>query len=249
MSNFKTIIYYICFILFTIVYFPIFSIIYLLTLPFDKERSILHHASRFWSRGIYRMGIGWHTKVSGLEKIDRKKPYVVLVNHQAFLDIPLMYVLPMNFKWVSKKEVYKIPVFGQVLFMHGDIAIDRKSGDGFKKMLRESMPHLKHGTSIIIFPEGTRSHDGQIHRFREGAFALAKHAGVDILPVVAEGTGKATNGWRINSPHTFTVRVLDPITAEEIAGKDLKTITADINALMSTAHREIAPEAYMQNKN
>ncbi len=243
-----SVIYYFCFFFFILLYFPIFILVYLVTLPFDKERLVLHRASGFWGKGIYRMGIGWHTKVEGLENIDKSKPYVILVNHQSFLDIPLMYVIPLNFKWISKKEVYKMPIFGMVLYMHGDIAIERGSSDGLKKMIRQSVARLSRGTSVIIFPEGTRSRTGRINRFKPGAFSLAKSAGVDLLPVVADGNRNIMDGWKVRSPHTFTVRVLEPIKADYIASKDIKELAEEVHSIMEAAHRQIAPEVYENQK-
>ena len=115
------------------------------------------------------------------------------------LDIPLMYVLPTTFKWVSKKEVQKMPVFGWVLWMHGDIPVERGSRGSAKQMLERCRQRLSRGTSVIVFPEGTRTKTGEIGRFKDGAFLVAKHAGVGIQPVVIDGTWSLNDGWRLNS--------------------------------------------------
>ena len=122
-----SVLYYFLFLLFTVVCFIPFTLLFLLTVRFDRERVVLHRASRLWSLGIYHLCPFWKIEVNGREKIDRSKPYVIVTNHQSMLDVPLMYVLPLNFKWVSKREVMKFPIFGWVLRMHGDIAIERGS--------------------------------------------------------------------------------------------------------------------------
>jgi len=103
-------IYYLLLSLFTVICFVPFAVLFALTVFFDKERVALHWASRVWSYGIFRLCPLWKLRVEGREKIDRSRPWVIVTNHQSMLDIPLMYVLPLNFKWVSKKEVQKMPI-------------------------------------------------------------------------------------------------------------------------------------------
>ena len=97
----------------------------LLTWPFDKSRRIVHELSRILVRIFYAVPPLWKFRVTGREYIDRRKPYVIVVNHQAGLDIPTLYFVPLNFRWVSKREVFKVPFFGQFLLLHGDICINR----------------------------------------------------------------------------------------------------------------------------
>ena len=243
----KSVLYYAVTVLFTIVYCIPFMLIFLLTVPFDRQRAVLHHASRFWAKAIYAWPL-WKVKVEGRENIARGVPYVVTVNHQAMLDIPLMYVLPFNFKWVSKREVYKIPIFGMVLWMHGDIAIERGAASSTKKMVHEADDYLKAGTSVIIFPEGTRTRDGRVHRFKEGAFLVARSAGVGILPCVIEGTGSLSDGWRLKMPHTFTVRILPPVSAEEVARTEIKTLAAEVNRRIEREHALLRPDLYEEKE-
>ena len=168
----------------------------------------------------------WKFRVTGREYIDRRKPYVIVVNHQAGLDIPTLYFVPLNFRWVSKREVFKVPFFGQFLLLHGDICINRSHATAaMEKVIRDGKLWLSRGASVAIFPEGTRSKDGEIHRFKAGAFLLAREAGVPILPVVLDGTRtligpKAMFNWR----NRITVRVLPPVGADEVAASDPKLL-------------------------
>ena len=243
-----SVLYYIVALLFTLVCFVPFTLLFLVTLPFDRERVVLHHASRIWAKGLYRSSPLWHVKVEGLERIDRRQPYVIVTNHQSMLDIPLMYVLPLNFKWVSKKEVQKIPIFGQVLMMHGDIPVKRGSASSAREMMRKSAERLSRGTSVIIFPEGTRSRNGRIGPFKEGAFRLAAGSGVPILPVVHEGNGSVTEGWRVKMPHRFTVRVLEPVPAEKVAAGNPGELAAEVHELMVKEHAKMRPDLYDTQK-
>lgn len=227
----KSIAYYIAITIFTILFFVPFSLLFVLTVAFDRERALLHHASRLWSKTIFRINPWWRVRVEGLEHIQKGVPYVVITNHQAMLDIPIMYWLPFNFKWVSKREVAKMPIFGWVLRMHGDILIERGATGSAKKMIKDGCGRLRRGTSVIIFPEGTRSRDGHVGRFKEGAFLLAKSASVAILPCIIDGTGSLNKGWRLAMPHRFSVKILPPISSEVVAQSDIKELTAKAREL------------------
>lgn len=217
----RSILYYILLLALTLASLVIFCAIFALVYPFDRQRRTMHALSALWSRTIFRMNPWWRTEVTGREHIERGKAYVVVVNHSSMLDIPLMYVLPLRFRWVSKREVYRWPIFGIVMRMHGDIAIERGAAKGARTMLREGARNLGRGTSVIVFPEGTRSRTGEPGRFREGAFVLAKAAGVEVLPCVASGTGDYMDGWRLRMPHRFGVKILPPIATDQLSAAEL----------------------------
>lgn len=122
-----SILYYLVLLAWSLAYFVFMLLLFALTVAFDRERKALHAASRFWARSIFFLNPLWRLRVEGREHIDPKGAYVVTVNHQSMVDIPLMYVLPkINFKWVAKSGVYKWPLFGVVLWLHGDITVDDK---------------------------------------------------------------------------------------------------------------------------
>lgn len=235
-----TIMFYLTAILITLVILLPFYLAYLITKPFDSQRLFLHRLSRLWTRMFFGMQPRWKIKVEGLENIEKGVPYVVVVNHNSMLDIPMMYCLPFNFKWVAKREVYKLPIFGWVLRMHGDIAIDRGSSSGAKKMMKEADHWLRCGTSVIVFPEGTRSHDGEIHKFKDGAFLMAKHSGVAILPCVVDGTGTMIKkGWRLKGRHRFTVRVLPAVSSCVVEQSDVRELATHVREQMVVQRKEI----------
>ena len=246
----KSIGYYLVFVLFTLICFVPFSLLFLLTVLFDRERVVLHYASRFWSWGIYRICPWWHVQVEGTEKVGDVRNYVIVTNHQSMLDVPLMYVLPLTFKWVSKREVMRMPIFGWVLQMHGDIAIERGSSGSARQLMRRAKEILDRGkTSVIIFPEGTRTKDGRVGRFKEGAFAVAKYAGVGILPVVHEGNGSVVDGWKVRIPHRFRVKVLDPIPAEDVAVRSERELAQSVHDRIVAEHRAMRPDLYETEQN
>lgn len=217
----------------------------LLTWPFDKSRRIVHELSRILVRIFYAVPPLWKFRVTGREYIDRRKPYVIVVNHQAGLDIPTLYFVPLNFRWVSKREVFKVPFFGQFLLLHGDICINRGHATAaMEKVIRDGKLWLSRGASVAIFPEGTRSKDGQIHRFKAGAFTLAKEAGVPILPVVLDGTQRVIGRNRLfNWRNRITVKVLPPVPAAEVAATETHALMDGVRERMAAALAEVRGQA------
>lgn len=209
--------------------------------PFDKPRRVVHEISRAVVRTFWAIPPFWRFRIEGMERVNKKGKYVIVINHQAMTDIPALYFVPLNFRWVSKREVFKIPFFGQMLRLHGDICIDRgKASEARDQLLREGKRWLDMGVSIAIFPEGTRSKDGEIHRFKSGAFELAQSAGVEILPVVLNGTDKVVKKnklfkWR----NVVTVKVLEPISVERVKGSDVRELSEEVRVLMAEARAEI----------
>lgn len=248
----KTAIYVTIFFTFTFIVFLFYLVIWALAYPFDRNRIVSHMYSRFWSKGIYHLCPWWNVEVEGLEKIEKGKSYIVLSNHQAMLDIPLLYNLPFNFKWVSKEEVFKIPIFGWVLAMHDDIAIKRGGAAGAKKMMNKCDRYLKRGVSIVMFPEGTRTKTGKVGPFMQGAFLLAKKSKVELLPVVIEGTYDALKGgtdgsFGVKAPHKFKVKVLDPIPVADVTAMRFDEISDKLHNIIEAEHRVIAPQYYESN--
>lgn len=235
--------FYIVFLAFTLVYFVIMCVVFVLTVPFDRKRIVLHWFSRAWAMCYFRAVPTWKLVVEGRENVAQGQAYVVAVNHRSMIDIILMYVLPLrNFKWVSKKEVYKWPLFGWVLWMHGDVTIERGSAASARRMMHDGAAWLGRGVSMVIFPEGSRSKTDRLNRFHDGAFKMAKEAGVPLLPVVTTGTGSVFKGWRINFRNVYRVRIMPPVSAEEVARTDTKELTERVYGMMVAEHEKLAAE-------
>lgn len=209
--------------------------------PFDRSRRVVHELSRILVRTFYFVPPFWRQQVIGREQVDRKKSYVIILNHRTVIDIPTLYYIPLNFRWVSKREVFKTPFFGQYLVLHGDICIDRgHAAEAMEKLLRDGKMWLDRGASVAIFPEGTRSKDGEIHRFKAGAFTLAHEAGVDILPIVTTGTNTLIkpNGM-YNWHNHITIKVLPPVPASVVRVTDPHELMNRIHDDMCAALKEI----------
>lgn len=234
-----TILYIIVFTLFTLLAFFGLIIVWLGTVFFDPKRIVVQAYSRFWSYCIYRLDPYWKLKITGLENIDPNQPYLLLSNHQHLLDIPLLLHLPKNFRFVSKQEVYKIPVFGAVLYMRDDVAIERGGAASAKKMIKDCKHYLSTGVSILIFPEGTRTKTGQIGDFHSGAFLLAKRGGVPILPIAINGNYDAFRKRKISKRHTFTVNILPPISTDTIQELTMEELRQHTENLIKQAYHNI----------
>jgi 1-acyl-sn-glycerol-3-phosphate acyltransferase len=225
-----TILYYLVCLAVAIVLFVASFIALVVCYPFDKKRVVVHKLSKWITDVIFGLPIFMKREVIGLENIDPRKAYVMVLNHNSMVDIISIYNLPLIFKWVSKKEVYRIPIVGQLLFAHGDIVINRASAKEAMQLVHtRGLEWLKKGASVSIFPEGTRSKDGEIHNFKAGAFVLAKDAGVPILPIVLDGTNTMVrNGWLMNWRNKITIRILPPVSAEDVVNRDIKDVMTEV---------------------
>ena len=168
------------------------------------------------------------------EKIRRNKVYIMVSNHQSVLDILVLFRLMTHFKWVSKIENFRIPVIGWNMLMNRYIKVKRGDKKSVAKMMEACKRNLKSGSSIMMFPEGTRSANGEIRNFKEGAFVLAKETSMSLLPVVLDGSGKALpkKGILLKKKQLIRVKILDEIAYEEISGLSLEDLIAGVRDKM-----------------
>ena len=233
------------FAIYTLVVLTFFFLLSLVALfvcyPFDKGRRVVHELSRWLCFSWWYAPFTWRRNISGLEYVDKKKPYVIVINHNPMADIISLYFVPLNFRWVSKQEVFRIPYIGPMLWMHGDIAIQRgRATESMRKVLNDGKMWLGRGVSVAMFPEGTRSKDGEIHNFKAGAFILAKDAEVPILPIVLEGTDRVVRkGFFMNWSNQITIKILPPVTKEEVVERPIKEVMAEVHDSMVNALAEI----------
>ena len=221
-------------------------IVLLFTFPFDPMRKAVDWHSTIWAKLHYWINPCWKVHYTGGEQVRKDKPYIIISNHQSMLDIVLMYQVPRIFKWVSKKEALWIPFAGQALLMHRDILIRRGDKSSMKHMIKKAQYFLARNVCVSIFPEGTRTLDGQIHRFKDGAFVVAKLTHTAILPVVMNGNFDVMpkNGYTIKAKQHFHIKVLPEISVEEIDKLSVKELAEKTYDLMLSEHKKIAPEKY-----
>ena len=223
--------------------FPVSLLIWIITFPFDPERKIIHwwlvSQCVFFSYAVPL----WKIEVEGREKARRGTPYIIISNHQSMLDVLIMNNLRFRFKWISKIENFRVPVIGWYLSLAKYITVDRGNKESKAVMMEKCSECLKKGISIMIFPEGTRSTDGQIGPFKLGAFQLAMMTDKPILPVVVDGTGGILpkHGVIFSRGHVVKIKVLDPVhpglfgtsDPEELASKFRAMLVAELEKMRS----------------
>jgi 1-acyl-sn-glycerol-3-phosphate acyltransferase len=221
-----------------IIWMPLLALIRLVTLPFDKGR---YWAGYFFRKiGVVTATLNplWRFRVSGTMPADPRRPYVVVSNHESFVDILLISHLPWEMKWLSKVEILRIPVLGWDMMLAGDVPVERGTRKSALKAMRRCQEVLADKVSVMMFPEGTRSETGEMLPFKEGAFRLAIDSGVPILPLVVRGTRNALpkHGWRFGRSDA-EVRVLAPIETTGLTTRDVPALTERVRNLI-LAERE-----------
>lgn len=175
----------------------------------------VHLVGIYWSRCLLWLCPVWSLEADGLENFERNRAYVIVANHQSLLDIVVIYAaLTIHFKFMAKKELFRIPFLGWHMFLAGDIPIDRGNRDSAKRAIEKSRDWLRKGFSVVFFPEGTRSTDGEIQPFKAGAFKIAAEEKIEILPVVIDGTGDTIpkHDWKIHRTACFRLSVGKPVS-------------------------------------
>jgi 1-acyl-sn-glycerol-3-phosphate acyltransferase len=213
-----SIFYAVAIITFFILITPVAVLTWLLTTPFDKYRYINHGINCFIGRMIIFLNPFWRVKVHNMDKVNFKDTYLLASNHQSLVDIPILTLLfPLDFKYISKKELTYVPFIGWIMAMAKDVLVSRKDPKSQIKMMKTCEAHLKRGCSIAIFPEGTRSRDGELGDFKDGAALLAKVTNTKILPIcMADNFGAMPHkGVFWKKVVTFNAYILDPIDPKD----------------------------------
>ena len=232
----KSVIVWILGICFMVILFPATLIIWLIVLPFDRERYVIHRVLMYQSFLLVKLIPIWKIKIEGKEKAVKGTTYVIISNHQSVLDILFINSLLYRYKWISKIENIGVPVLGWYLRMADYITVNRGDELSKTKMLEKSYMCLSRGISVMIFPEGTRSHDREIGFFKRGAFQLALEANVPVLPIVIDGTGGILpkHGLVFGSGHYVTIRILDPVEPSSFTSDNPVELSEEFRLLLTS---------------
>lgn len=226
----------------TITAVPIMLLLYLLTLR-DPGRYWVGWVLRRVGWFTWRLNPMWSVRVSGHRIENPRHPYVVVSNHESFADILLLCNLPWEMKWMSKVEILRIPIMGWLMRLAGDIGIDRGSRESAVRALEQSRQALRNKTSVMIFPEGTRSTSDDMLPFKDGAFRLAIKSGTPILPLAIIGTRNALakHDWRFG-PADAAIKVLPPVDVKGLSIKDLDQLKDTVRTAIAEAREEMRRE-------
>ncbi|HEX2871343.1 MAG TPA: lysophospholipid acyltransferase family protein [Polyangiaceae bacterium] len=193
--------------------------LFLLTAWWDPKRRWLRRYTTYWGAHYLTWAPFAGVKVSGREHLKGVTGCVYVVNHQSMCDILAVYGTYLDLAWVSKIENFYAPFLGWNMWLNGYVALRRGHLPSIRRMLRRSEHMLRGGQALCVFPEGTRSPDGQLIPFYRGAFWLAARAGVPIVPLVVDGTQEVIAKHRARIvPLPVDVHILPPIHAEEVGG-------------------------------
>ena len=207
-----------------IVWTPIVFLVWIATTPFDKGRYATGYTFRRLCVLHQWLNPLWKFKTSGQLPANKRNPYVMVSNHESFVDMLLLSHLKMEMKYLSKESFLRIPLVGWMMKMSGDVSVLRGDRSSGAAALIVCEKWLKRKMSVMIFPEGTRSSDGEMRSFKDGAFILAIRTQTPMLPVVVHGTRSALrkSDWRMGDAKA-EVRVLEII---ETTGMTLNDVPA-----------------------
>ena len=206
----------------------------LLSSFFDSSGVIQHGFARLWARMILGT-IGAQISVEGLERIDTSKAHVYVVNHLSAVDIPVLYVaLPFQFRILAKRELFRYPFMGWHLRRSGQIPVVLDNPKASIRSLQLAVTAVKNNMSLLVFPEGGRSEDGQLQPFMGGAFFAAIRAQADIVPMVLLGTYQTLkmNSFHIR-PRPLRLLVAPPISTAGLTTRDTEALTARARAVVA----------------
>jgi 1-acyl-sn-glycerol-3-phosphate acyltransferase len=220
MQKLLTILFFVYFFSSCALLYTVNALICLLS-AFDPERRAVHWFSCYWGMHYFYINPFWQLDYQGVEQIDHKKTYVIIANHQSFADILICYGLYRHFKWVSKSSVAKVPFVGWNMFLNQYVLLERGDLKSIKGMMQACRDWLNKGSSIMLFPEGTRSPDGHLQAFRDGAFKLSLDCNVELVPVVIEGSANLLSKGSsvLNFRQKVKIRVLPPFQPKDYEGR------------------------------
>ena len=192
-------------------------------------------------RTATRLSPLWKMEVEGERPTDiDTKAYVVVANHESQADPFLLSWLPWDMRWVAKEELFKPPLTGWAMRFCGDIPLRRGKGDSIRMMLDECQRALEGGISVMMFPEGTRSKDGNLLPFKDGAFHLAIRAKVPVLPIAIAGTREMRpKGSKWFGKAHACAKILDPIPTTGMTAADVASLRDRTRTTISTALPEL----------
>jgi 1-acyl-sn-glycerol-3-phosphate acyltransferase len=166
-------------------------------------------------------------------------PVIFASNHESALDIwALFAALPRGFRFVAKQELFRLPIFGWYLAIGGHIPVDRSNHARSIQSLRRAGQVVRAGTSLVVFPEGTRSRDGRIHPFKKGPFVVAEEAGVPVVPIAIAGSGRITPS-KVIAVHPGTIRLAAADPVDPAAYPQREALLAEVRRRMVELHRSL----------
>lgn len=189
------------------------AITLIVSLLLGNRQKYFHRAAQIWSR-LMVAAAGIKVSVEGLDNLPRDRAVILAANHQSVADIPILLAfLPGQFRFIVKREFFKTPLLGWYIKQTGYPSIDRREGRSAHQTLEEVTAMVRGGTSVLIFPEGTRSTDGNLQEFKRGAVSVALGSGADLIPVAISGSyAIMPRKSYVFYPQKVTLKIGTPLT-------------------------------------
>lgn len=217
-------------LLFYLTFYPWTLLVLLLALPISLfGENAIHRWGIMWGRSCVWLG-GIRLRVRGSEHLPQGQSAVYIANHQSNFDIPILYGgLPLQFRWLAKKELFDVPLFGLAMKRCGYIPIDRSDRRKAMHSITAAAKQINEGTSVMVFPEGTRTPDGELKEFKKGGFLIAVKAQVPVVPVAIRGSYRVMprNRWRIE-PGLVEMEIFPPIITAGMKNGDLDRLMSEV---------------------
>ena len=223
---------------------PLVALIRVATMPFDRGAFWAGYTFRAVARVHGRLNPLWTFTVRGNVPNDPRLPYVVVSNHESFVDMLAISQIPIEMKWVAKSTFFNIPIVGFLLMLSRDIKLVRGAKGAGAHVYTEAANRLSTRTSVMLFPEGTRSASGELGAFKDGAFKIAIEAQAPILPLVVHGTRNALikHDWRFGRCDAV-VQILDPIPTIGMTLEDVDALREQVRDLIAATKADLAAAA------
>ena len=226
-------------VLIVILWTPLVLFFRAVTFPFDPNRvriGRLFHNSAVLAGALNPF---WRFRIIGSDLPEPNRPRVFVANHGSFTDVFLLARLPWEMKWLSKASILRIPLLGWQMRLAGDVPIERGDRESARRAMRAMRERLDSGVSVVLFPEGTRSPDGSLGEFRDGAFRLAIEAGVDVVPLAIVGAaGGLPKHSFVLQPAEASVTLLPPVPTAGLTAGDAHRLAADIRRRIASVIEE-----------
>ena len=215
--------------------FLVALVIWLVTLPFDRNGRVLHLYSCFWAQLFFWSNPFWRLRVEGRRHLPWRGAAVLVSNHASLADILVLFGLWRPFKWVSKASNFGIPFIGWNMRLNRYVSLVRGDKESIARMVQACEEWLDRGVPVLLFPEGTRSPDGEVRAFKDGAFRLAIDTGADVLPVAVTGTRSALpkHSWKFGRAEG-RVTVGTPFSTAGLGPADVDRLRERVRAEIQT---------------
>ena len=216
------------------IYTIVLGTVSVLSTVFDRHGNFGHKCARAWSWLILKT-TGVHVEVDGLERLDRSRSYIFASNHQSIYDIPILFAsLPFQLRILAKESLGRIPFMGWHLQRTGHVLVDRSNpGAG---VVRKMKRLVDEGHSLIVFPEGTRSTDGSVGRFKGGSFIIALQSGLPVVPISVIGSRHVMfRGELMVRPGRVRVIVHEPIETRSVPREAVREFASSVREVVASS--------------